>query len=62
MNSSLINYEGENALLIFIRDISERKTAENALKESEERFKALHNASFGGIAIHDNGIILECNQ
>ena len=33
-----------------------------ALQESEERFKALHNASFGGIAIHDQGVILECNQ
>ncbi len=32
------------------------------LRESEERFKVLHNASFGGIAIHDKGIILECNQ
>ncbi|MFT5726862.1 MAG: PAS domain S-box-containing protein [Desulforhopalus sp.] len=33
-----------------------------ALMESEERFKALHNASMGGISIHDKGIILECNQ
>jgi PAS domain S-box-containing protein len=39
-----------------------RKHAEEALRESEERFKALHNASFGGIAIHDQGVILECNQ
>ncbi|MDN5309614.1 MAG: hypothetical protein PWP14_1008 [Methanolobus sp.] len=39
-----------------------RKEAEAALIESEERFKALHNASFGGIAIHDKGIILDCNQ
>ncbi len=31
------------------------------LKESEARFKALHNASFGGITIHDKGLILECN-
>jgi PAS domain S-box-containing protein len=43
-------------------DISERKTSDQLLKESEERFKALHNASFGGIAIHDKGLILECNH
>ena len=32
------------------------------LLASEERFKALSNASFGGIVIHDNGLILDCNQ
>lgn len=43
-------------------EIIRRKISEETLRESEERFKALHNASFGGIAIHDKGIILECNQ
>lgn len=42
--------------------VTESKKAEQALAESEERFRALHNASFGGIAIHDGGVILECNQ
>ncbi len=40
----------------------QRRQAEAEQRESEERFRALHNASFGGIAIHDKGIILECNQ
>ncbi len=40
----------------------ESKQTELALKESQERFRALHNASFGGINIHDKGIILECNE
>ena len=51
------------------QDITERKKAELEIlvekqrtEESEMRFKALHNASFGGIAIHDKGIILDCNQ
>jgi len=59
-----------------MRNISERKRAEEALrlqnieyeasqkqlKESEERFRALHDASFGGIGIHDHGLILDCNK
>jgi PAS domain S-box-containing protein len=44
------------------RDISELKYTLNALKESEQRYRTLHDASFGGIFIHDQGIVLECNQ
>ncbi len=35
---------------------------ELALSESEARFRALHDASFGGIAIHENGVNIDCNQ
>ncbi|MGE0086420.1 MAG: PAS domain S-box protein [Desulfococcaceae bacterium] len=58
-------YESDGKLMGVLgigRDITARKQTEQALRESEERFKALHNASFGGITIHDKGVILECNQ
>jgi PAS domain S-box-containing protein len=45
-----------------ILEITDRKQIEGSLRESETRFKALHNASFGGIVIHDKGKILDCNQ
>jgi len=47
---------------VVLQNITEHKRAIIELEESETRFKALHNASFGGIAIHEKGIILECNQ
>ena len=32
------------------------------LQQSEERFKALTESSMGGVMIHKNGLILECNN
>ncbi len=39
LNATLINYEGKPADLVFIRDITKRKEMEQALKESEEKFR-----------------------
>lgn len=38
---SVVNFQNQPALLLLVRDISERKKAESLLKESEERFRAL---------------------
>ena len=43
-------------------ELAEHQRAKAALQDSEERLQALHDASFGGIVIHDKGLILECNH
>jgi PAS domain S-box-containing protein len=44
------------------RDITERQEAENALRISEEKNKALSQASFEALIISEDHICLECNQ
>jgi len=60
LNATISEMEAVNEELV--KSQRELLEHEAALKESETRFKALHNASFGGIAIHDKGLILDCNQ
>ncbi|MEJ0055414.1 MAG: PAS domain S-box protein [Bacteroidota bacterium] len=44
------------------QDRTDAKKAELDLRQSEERFKRLQEASFGGIAVHDMGKIIDANQ
>ncbi len=58
------NREGElTGILIVSRDISERKKAEQALKESEQALRTMFDNSYDAIFVHDlEGRVLDCNQ
>jgi PAS domain S-box-containing protein len=53
---------GPDRLLGFLLDITDRREAEEKLRESEERFRGLSEASMEAILIHDGGQIVDVNQ
>lgn len=62
-NSLLYDKSGGTVGMIYImRDITTRKKAAEALRESEERFRTLSEAAEEGIAIHDRGKIIDANE
>jgi PAS domain S-box-containing protein len=63
VSGSFIAYGGRKALSIVTRDITERKRAEEKLRESEERHRMLFETSPDGIVIAAlDGKILDANQ
>jgi len=53
---------GPDYVINIMEDISERKQAEESLRESEERFRRLSEAAFEGVVIHEEGRILDTNH
>ena len=51
-----------HSVLGISRDITERKQAEETIKNSEERYRRLLQRSFDAVVIHKNGIITLVNQ
>ncbi len=51
-----------NQLLVIIRDVTIAKQADLMLRESEEHFRKLCEATFEGIVIHVNGKVIDANQ
>jgi diguanylate cyclase (GGDEF)-like protein/PAS domain S-box-containing protein len=52
-----------SAIAFYLHRFNRRMAlAQTTLQESEERFRAISAATYGGIVIHDQGVILECND
>jgi len=63
LSTHLFETEGKKRILAISRDISERKQAEENLRKSEERFRALFERAADSLFLHDlNGRFVEVNQ
>jgi PAS domain S-box-containing protein len=63
INGGIINYNGRSADMAFVRDITERKKAEESLQVSEERFRSFfENEPEYCYMISSEGIILDINK
>ena len=64
INARAVEFAGEPDIQVWIRDISERKQAENALRETEERFRTAFQTSPDPISISrlSDGVYVEVND
>jgi PAS domain S-box-containing protein len=62
INTHVVSLQGKRVMISAVRDITERKRAEEALRESEERYLSLFNRSLDCIYIHDlKGNFIDAN-
>lgn len=58
----MMDYHGRTARVAAIRDITDRKRSEQALRENEAKYRTLFDALSDGIVLSKDGVIIECND
>ncbi len=62
ISASVVHFDGRDCIVAMVRDVSERKAAEQALRRSEERFRAfVENAGDGFFMVDSGGRITDTN-
>ena len=60
--ANYVCHNGQDLDCAIVRDITDRKQTEAAIRESELRYKLVTEATFDAIALHDNGTLIEVNS
>jgi PAS domain S-box-containing protein len=60
--ANYVCHNGQDLDCAIVRDITDRKQTEAAIRESELRYKLVTEATFDAIALHDSGILIEVNS
>ncbi len=62
ITSNVIKFDGKTAFLTAFYDLTERKKAEQALQDSEGRFRAMSEGTTDGVLMNENGLIIDANH
>jgi len=64
VNATVMDYHGKPANFVYLRDLEERKKAEEIIKESEEKYRKLIETANDSIFLADieSGIIIDTNK
>ncbi len=62
ITSRIIKFDGRTAFLTAFYDLTERKKAEQALQDSENRYKGISEGTTDGVIMNENGLIIDANH